>query len=77
MELSPADPSYLDMRNAILQADTASNGGAASNKIWQVFANRGMGYFAGAIDGDDTSAGRGLLAAARADRAEGLRHRHA
>jgi extracellular elastinolytic metalloproteinase len=45
MELSPANPSMLDERNAILQADQAGNGGRANGKIWQVFAHRGMGYF--------------------------------
>jgi extracellular elastinolytic metalloproteinase len=54
MELSPDDPSYLDMRNSILQADTAFNGGAARAAIWNVFAHRGMGYFAGTLDGADT-----------------------
>ncbi len=54
MELSPANPSFLDERNAILQADTVVNGGHAHHKIWQVFAHRGMGYFAGALDGNDT-----------------------
>jgi hypothetical protein len=54
MELSPANPSFLDMRNAILQADMVA-GGATHNTIWSVFAKRGMGYFAGAVDGDDVS----------------------
>ncbi len=54
MELSPANPSFLDMRNSILQADQVVNDGAANQTIWQVFANRGMGYFAAAVDGDDT-----------------------
>jgi extracellular elastinolytic metalloproteinase len=53
MELSPANPSFLDMRNSILQADMVVNKGRAHKKIWQVFAHRGMGYFAGAVDGDD------------------------
>jgi hypothetical protein len=53
MELSPANPSFLDMRNSILQADLVVNGGRAHKKIWQVFAGRGMGFFAAAIDGDD------------------------
>ena len=53
MELSPANPSYLDMRNAILQADEVVNGGDANDTIWQVFAHRGMGYFAASIDGND------------------------
>ncbi|MFD2079398.1 F5/8 type C domain-containing protein [Actinopolymorpha cephalotaxi] len=55
MELSPANPSYLDMRNSILQADLVVDHGRAHTAIWQVFAHRGMGYFAGSVDGDDTS----------------------
>jgi extracellular elastinolytic metalloproteinase len=54
MELSPAAPSYLDMRNAILQADQVVNGGRAHDTIWKVFAHRGMGYFAASVDGQDT-----------------------
>ena len=54
MELSPANPSFLDMRNAILQADEVVNGGDAQDTIWKVFAHRGMGYFAAALDGNDT-----------------------
>ncbi len=54
MELSPADPSFLDMRNAIVQADTVSNGGKARDTIWKVFAHRGMGYFAATINAADT-----------------------
>lgn len=54
MELSPANPSFLDQRNAILQADTVVNGGRAHDRIWKVFAHRGMGYFAAALSGDNT-----------------------
>ncbi|MFD5406097.1 M36 family metallopeptidase [Streptomyces griseorubiginosus] len=53
MELSPATPSFLDERNAILQADTVVNGGRAHTAIWKVFAHRGMGYFAAALSSDD------------------------
>jgi hypothetical protein len=53
MELSPPSPSFLDMRDAILQADIVSNGGANSRVIWGVFANRGMGYFAFSNGGND------------------------
>ncbi|WP_416966851.1 M36 family metallopeptidase [Streptomyces sp. 4F14] len=53
MELSPADPSFLDQRNAILQADTVVNGGRAHDRIWKVFANRGMGYFAASFTSAD------------------------
>jgi hypothetical protein len=55
MELSPANPSFLDERNAILQADQVLNGGDNEDTIWDVFANRGMGYFASALDGDDAA----------------------
>jgi hypothetical protein len=53
MELSPSNPSFLDMRNSILQADLVDNGGRNHDAIWGVFAHRGMGYFAAAVDGDD------------------------
>nr|WP_202886043.1 M36 family metallopeptidase [Kribbella sandramycini] len=53
MELSPADPTMLDMRNAIVQADLVAKGGKNAGIIWQVFANRGMGWYAGVIDAGD------------------------
>jgi extracellular elastinolytic metalloproteinase len=55
MELSPADPSYLDMRNSILLADQVVAGGRHQRDIWKVFANRGMGFFAATVDGSDTA----------------------
>jgi extracellular elastinolytic metalloproteinase len=55
MELSPFNPSFLDERNAILQADLVLTGGVNQAAIWSVFAHRGMGWFAGTIDGDDTN----------------------
>ena len=54
MELSPTFPSMLDMRNSIIQADMAIHGGKHVNTLWSVFAGRGMGFFAGTIDGNDT-----------------------
>jgi extracellular elastinolytic metalloproteinase len=41
------------MRNAILQADKVAFGGSDQPEIWRVFAHRGMGWFAGSIDGAD------------------------
>ena len=65
MELSPANPSFLDMRNSILQADLVSRRAARSRpRSGRSSPHRGMGWFAGAIDGDDAAAGRGLLHAA-------------
>jgi extracellular elastinolytic metalloproteinase len=55
MELSPADPSYLDMRNSILLADRVVAGARHQKDIWKVFANRGMGFFAATVDGSDTA----------------------
>ena len=54
MSLSPSNPSYLDERNAILQADLVQ-GGDRQRAIWRVFAARGMGYFASALNGDDST----------------------
>lgn len=57
MELSPYDPSMLDQRNAVLMADSAVYGGANHDAIWQVFAERGMGFYAGALGGEDAAPG--------------------
>jgi hypothetical protein len=54
MSLSPTEPSFLDMRNAILQADLVKYGQAHTPALWKIFAKRGMGYFAAAVDGSDT-----------------------
>jgi hypothetical protein len=53
MELAPNDPTMLDMRNAIVQADLVASGGKNADIIWTVFANRGMGWYAGVVDGGD------------------------
>ena len=53
MELPPPGPSFLDMRNAIIQADLVNFAGANQDTLWSIFAERGMGYFA-------TSTGAGL-----------------
>jgi len=52
LELTPVSPSFLDARNAILQADTVA-GGADRARIWEVFAARGMGFFASTVDAAD------------------------
>ncbi len=53
LELSPTEPSFLDMRNAMVQADLVAFGGAHVDVLWQRFAHRGMGFFAVALDGND------------------------
>ena len=57
MSIAANNPSFLDMRNAILLADLATRGGSDQDAIWQVFAHRGMGYFAGSLGGNDTTPG--------------------
>jgi hypothetical protein len=54
MELSPPAPSFLDMRNAIIQADLVNFAGANETALWSVFAERGMGYFAASTSDDVT-----------------------
>jgi extracellular elastinolytic metalloproteinase len=54
MELAPYNPSFIDMRNAILVADNAVFKGKQRDAIWRVFAHRGMGYTAGSLGGNDT-----------------------
>jgi len=46
LKLQPANPSFLDGRDAILLADQVANGGANQLAIWTAFARRGMGYSA-------------------------------
>jgi hypothetical protein len=43
MNLSPANPNFLQSRDAILQADFVRTGGANRDELWRAFAKRGMG----------------------------------
>ena len=43
MKLSPADPSFVEARDAILQADQADYNGAHKADLWAAFAKRGLG----------------------------------
>ena len=45
LRLAPDDPSFIEARDAILQADAAL-GGTNRATLWQVFAARGMGHSA-------------------------------
>lgn len=46
MSLSPANPNFLQARDAIIQADLVNNDGANFIELWQGFAKRGMGLSA-------------------------------
>ncbi len=54
MKLQPVNPSFLQARDAILQADKALTGGANQLEIWTAFARRGFGL--SATDGGSSSA---------------------
>ena len=43
MNLSPANPNFLQARDGILQADQVDNAGANLTELWAAFAKRGMG----------------------------------
>jgi hypothetical protein len=53
MKLQPANPSFLQARDAIIAADFALNAGDNYELIWQAFARRGFGV--SAVDGGANS----------------------
>ncbi|MDQ0780818.1 T9SS-dependent M36 family metallopeptidase [Chryseobacterium sp. W4I1] len=53
LKLQPCNPTFIDGRNAILQAELATTGGVDKCMIWRVFAKRGLG--AGATAGSMTN----------------------
>jgi subtilisin-like proprotein convertase family protein len=55
LRIAPKQPTFLDMRDAILAADTAA-GGQNHEDIWKVFAARGMGYSASVTSPNATHA---------------------
>jgi uncharacterized repeat protein (TIGR01451 family) len=44
LKMTPIDPTFTDARDAILNADCATNACANEDSIWGGFADRGMGY---------------------------------
>jgi subtilisin-like proprotein convertase family protein len=44
LKMTPINPSYLDARDAIVDADCATNACANEQSIWDGFADRGLGY---------------------------------
>jgi len=60
MKLGPANPTFLQARDAILLANRVDNGGADLPQIWRGFAKRGMG--ASAVD-PSSDVTRGIIEA--------------
>ena len=46
MVLTPPNPTFIQARDAILQADEINQGGANSDELWMAFAGRGLGVSA-------------------------------
>ena len=46
MKLSPVNPSFIEARDAVLQADLVNNAGTNQVGLWRGFAKRGLGYSA-------------------------------
>ncbi len=55
LKLTPCNPTFPQMRDAILDADTAIYGSANSNLIWAAFSRRGLGFsaMAGGVEAFD------------------------
>ena len=66
MILGPANPLFLQARDAILQADRVQNGGANQDLLWASFAKRGMGFSASS-PANSTTTGVGESFTAPAD----------
>ena len=44
MKLSPVNPTFIEARDAVLQADMVNSGGVNQIALWKGFAKRGLGY---------------------------------
>ena len=55
MKLAPANPTFLQARDAIIQADAVLNAGANRLELWTAFAKRGMGSGASSPANSTTS----------------------
>jgi Zn-dependent metalloprotease len=60
LQLTPCNPSFVEMRDAILAADREITGGENQAIIWRAFASHGVGQLArstGGTDGTDENGG--------------------
>jgi extracellular elastinolytic metalloproteinase len=60
MRGSPPEPTFLDARDAIMDADVALFGGHHMAALWRVFARRGMGTDAATTGSGDTNPHEGF-----------------
>ena len=59
LKLTPIDPSFVEARDALLDADCAANACAHEQALWEGFADRGLGYRAESSLGIATHVGIG------------------
>lgn len=57
MKLQPCNPGFIQGRDAIIKADEIHNNSENKCLLWNVFARRGMGYFADGGSKDDRDDG--------------------
>jgi uncharacterized repeat protein (TIGR01451 family) len=57
MKIQPCDPGFIDGRDAIFSADKIHFNGEHECLLWEVFARRGLGYFASGGDSYDRNDG--------------------
>lgn len=55
MNLTPANPTFIQARDGILQADMVNHGGTNRNELWAAFAKRGLGNSASAPTSSTTT----------------------
>ena len=55
MKLQPAQPTFIQARDAILAADVALTGGANRREIWDAFSRRGLGPLASTASSSSTA----------------------
>ena len=65
MNLSPANPTFLQSRDAILLADLVLTGGTNQDQLWAAFAKRGMGALAGSPASTDDCGRHRILRCSR------------
>ncbi|MCF8426032.1 MAG: M36 family metallopeptidase [Bacteroidia bacterium] len=46
LKLQKCNPGFVDMRNAIILADSINNNGIHKDLLWKAFARRGLGFYA-------------------------------
>lgn len=46
LKLQPCNPGFVDLRNAVIAADSLRYGGANRDLLWRAFARRGLGFSA-------------------------------